>query len=71
MLFKYLNPHVIAIATETEGRETCQLEICMLTDTHSLMHVLYSYPILRQLYIIDTMSNQDSQTLTVYCYHTN
>ena len=46
VLFKYLNPHVIAIATETEGRETCQLEICMLTSTHSLMHVLYSYPIL-------------------------
>ena len=46
VLFKFFNPHVIAIATETEGRETCQLETCMLTDTHSLMHVLYSYPIL-------------------------
>ena len=39
VLFKYLNPHVIAMAAETEGGEECQFELCMLTCTdtqHSL-----------------------------------
>ena len=44
VLIKYLNPHVIAITTETEGGKKCQFEMCILTDTqHSSIHVLISY----------------------------
>ena len=57
VLFKYLHPYVIAIATETDGREKCQFKMCMLTDTqHS--SVLHSHPTLASIdiYIIDTVS---------------
>jgi outer membrane protein assembly factor BamB len=50
VLFKYLNPHVIAIATETEGREKCQFEMCILTDKqHSQCKHLY--PILVSVHV--------------------
>ena len=57
MLFKYLNPHVATIATETNGREKCQFEMCMRTDTqHSSMYVLISFFSITYLYIIDIVS---------------
>ena len=44
VLFKKLNPHVIAIVTETEGGEKCHFEMCILSDTaffNVCAHVLF------------------------------
>ena len=57
VLFNYLNFHVIAIATEREGRDKCQFEVC-ISQAHNTFKCMYSYPILAlvDVYIIDIVS---------------